>query len=746
MLFSAPANPLGGCFFVKFLQSLVVAGDFPCDAWCEVRVVATIGNAGHGVGERHQEIVDDLSGVFSAVRMIAPPDIAKRLDEDRKRLADWRARVSVIGQVKAGKSTYLSTLVGKPGFLPSEVNPWTSVVTNLHFGHPDDPKEGGVFHFFDESAWERIINGDPETREMAEQLLPGFKAEVLAKQVETMQARSRKRLGRFYEMLLGKSHSYDTVTRETLERYVCVGPERDEASPKMALGRYSDITERADIYFESGPFAAPLVISDTPGVNDPFLVRDEYTCRSLSTSDIFVMTLSAHQALNDVDLALVRMLSLNSDNHIVILINRIDEMTSVDEAAPRLIEDVSARLTEAAPDSAFTVIVGSAYWAELALDPDADPDMIEREASRLDLAALVGQNAPSDARERLLAASGVQAIRDALSDAVDGDVGRTMRTDASDTLLNYISACEALLENKREDASRRLSERNGEGDLAAVLHGNLVSRAKAVEQAREDMKTAIDNGQSSISGAIEDSFLSLRRGLDQTLKSFIAERCEELFEAMQSAEGVSEFDLDLDRLRGLIEDKAVGDYAATRRRLDAAVAELAQNADRLGGPLVGGVTAAPREEMLPHNSVTPTYIVTPNTISLELTSKKGWRFWKSAQIAPAEAADKLGRLVRAEMYATIEHLANAAHMALVERGAAAIRHISDFWSAALAALEAQERSLAAETAQLHGSRDEAEYVRRIEAMIEEIEDGLAALKTLEARVRTSRDTIIQAAE
>ncbi len=263
------------------------------------------------LGAAHTAQVLELRNAFEAVYGAANSDFMPLLKTEMQRLTDWRARIAVVGQVKAGKSTFLGALVGHPGFLPSEVTPWTSVITNLHFGHPDDPTSGGVFHFFGEDDWQRIIEGDATTRKLAEELLPGFKSEVLASQVEMMRERARKRLGRVYNVLLGREHRYDYISPEILERYVCAGAEDEDPDNVTAAkaGRYSDITERADIYFPPSNCAMPAVFTDTPGVNDPFLVRDEFTCRSLLQSDVFVVTLSVHQALTEVDLGLVQMLA-----------------------------------------------------------------------------------------------------------------------------------------------------------------------------------------------------------------------------------------------------------------------------------------------------------------------------------------------------------------------------------------------------------------------------------------------------
>lgn len=186
------------------------------------------------IGKVHQAQVDSVKVILDDLAKVSPAEYADAFRRQAARLDGWTARVAAVGQVKAGKSTFLNALVGRHGFLPADVNPWTSVVTNMRINVPGDPELGARFDFFDERAWDRIINGDPELRRMATELLPDFDAEVLRAQTQEMRERARQRLGRFYDKLLGSCHEYDILTPELLERYVCAGP---GAGPRASNSR-----------------------------------------------------------------------------------------------------------------------------------------------------------------------------------------------------------------------------------------------------------------------------------------------------------------------------------------------------------------------------------------------------------------------------------------------------------------------------------------------------------------------------
>jgi len=67
--------------------------------------------------------------------------------------------VTVIGQIKAGKTSLLNAMIGAPGLLPTDVNPWTSVVTSLHINTPSpELNVKAKFKFFDNAEWEKLVS------------------------------------------------------------------------------------------------------------------------------------------------------------------------------------------------------------------------------------------------------------------------------------------------------------------------------------------------------------------------------------------------------------------------------------------------------------------------------------------------------------------------------------------------------------------------------------------------------------
>jgi hypothetical protein len=224
---------------------------------------------------------------------------AQMLAQDGQQvLADLVCRIAVIGQVKAGKSSFVNALIGRPGLLPADVNPWTTAVTKLHFNCVNAPEGvAAAFKFFEHDEWKNIAEGGGRIRELTERLVPGFTPAALSRHLEGMRRRAESRLGREFPKLLGTTHTFPAFDHDLLERYVCAGPYGEALKPDGGPGQYSDITKTADLYFKSNEFGFPTILIDTPGTNDPFLVRDEITRRSLDGADSHIVVLTAQQPL-----------------------------------------------------------------------------------------------------------------------------------------------------------------------------------------------------------------------------------------------------------------------------------------------------------------------------------------------------------------------------------------------------------------------------------------------------------------
>src|SRR5262249_14981705 len=159
-------------------------------------------------------------------------ELAKHVDalavplllETHKQLREVTCRIAIVGEVKAGKSTFLNALVEKGGLLPSDVNPSSVVVTSLNFRNSTTaPEHEAVFHFFSSEQWHDLSQGERNLRSPTERLVPLFKPNLLRAHLDFLRSRAERRLGdRFHEMV-GKSHTYKELNRQVLFDYIGCG-------------------------------------------------------------------------------------------------------------------------------------------------------------------------------------------------------------------------------------------------------------------------------------------------------------------------------------------------------------------------------------------------------------------------------------------------------------------------------------------------------------------------------------------
>jgi GTP-binding protein EngB required for normal cell division len=308
--------------------------------------------------------------IETAVRLsgLVDEDTAEMLAVIIKDLESRVCRIAFVGQMNAGKSSLINVLVEQAELLPADINPWTTVITNLHFGVPGAPVSGASFTFFSLDEWRRLSVGG-RTRELTERLFPDFDWQELNSQIEAMRKRAEQKLGPRFEALLGTEQAYPAITPGLLNRYVGAGQSEAAGTEAELEGEFSDITKQANAFFDLGAFNFPTILIDTPGVNDPFLVRDEITRQSLQTADICVVVLTARQPLSTADLSLLRMLRGLNKNRLIIFINKIDEIEGGDDVFREVSHRVQTVLKQEFPSAHVPVVFGSALWARKALFP-----------------------------------------------------------------------------------------------------------------------------------------------------------------------------------------------------------------------------------------------------------------------------------------------------------------------------------------------------------------------------------------
>uniref|UniRef100_UPI0035AFE45B dynamin family protein n=1 Tax=Paenirhodobacter enshiensis TaxID=1105367 RepID=UPI0035AFE45B len=671
----------------------------------------------------------DLAPATAGDEAEAKPLIGRALE----RLRAASATVSVVGQVKSGKSSLINALTGLGNFLPTEVNPWTAVITNLYFGHPNKPASGGEFQLFSESEWLRMIEGDAETRRLTEELLPGFRRDILERQVLEMQQNAERRLGALYRLLLGKTHRFNEITPEVLERYVSAGYDA-ETNPGSTAGRFSGITKSASIFLPPGPFRVPVTVSDTPGINDPFLVRDEITTSSFKHADIFVVTLSAHQALGPADVALLKMLSVHRGKRTVIFVNRIDELPDPVKDVPELLGALDARLKDELGQTGYVLLAGSAGWGRMALlGTDA-------EVAAAVAAPAVAHLAPEGgtARERIYRASGLPQLAACLSQLIEAGPIRAALSDAATECDSALDLMDKLLSARLGKERSHLVDTSDIPNLIAVEKERIDTRLTALSDVGRGLDAVSGHGRNAILANGDVAIVSVSNVVQSTLNAFVQEQVRALGTAMQAEGAPERWSIDIEALCRRVEAQVMSGYRNARIEIDRILMRHAEALNDRIRPIAGEMDVSKILDSLPSDEILPGFKPHSALVEMDFTAQRGWKFWRARTMSAEEAMERLSQIIHAEMRPAVEALNRTVQEALAARNKAAMDRLADLARAAHVLIESEAGALKSDALALtqSGTREriaqiQAERTRRAEAISARVAVIGAAREALE---------------
>jgi hypothetical protein len=617
------------------------------------------------------------------------------VDDMLRLLARLTCRIAVIGQVKAGKSTFINGLVRSPGLLPTDVNPWTTAVTHLHFARTDAPPNiSAEFSFFDSNEWERLARGGGHIRELTQRLVPGFEPELLQKHVDAMRRRSEERLGSTLRTLLGKKHAFPSITTEVLERYVCSGLPSTGSEHK---GVYSDIVKSADLYFSSNDFGFPTTIIDTPGTNDPFLVRDEITRRALENADLYIVVLTARQALSSADVALLRILRGLHKERICVFINRIDELGDLAREVPAIVKHVQNGLGREFPSSEIPVVAGSALWAELAIrggGPETDraltPKVRDYAKFLVGSAAPIAPSSPQERIETLFMCSGLSPLCQVLARlTLDSHTGR---------VLTQISRSFSELARVGQNAaSHEVEVLETEGRSVATVDNQGEELRAADAEVKENerltatLRTLLTDLEIRTGQVIEDQSAKMVEILRDVVAGFSEVECENMRNALAEGHRGRVWRSDSTLLRQSLEEEFIKSY----REAEQEIAKLESNVFPKLKLLLARYR--PDWQALDHaetdagSAELPPLTALGKAVALDL-GEPWWKHWWTRDRNFEGQVAELDSLIRREFYPIVDELAQSARAQLKVRQATSLQEANMVFMGLVELLKEQSRA------------------------------------------------------
>jgi len=194
-----------------------------------------------------------------------------------KKVKDDTLIIGVIGQMKAGKSTFLNAFLFKDKILPAASTPMTASLSVITYGE----KEEVVAEFYTKSEWEEMTSKASLGKKKAD---AGEEPDSEIRAAMELFENSKKLGGEIGSLLGGKK----SANLGELEEYV------------GADGKYTSITKNVTVK-KADPRLKGIQVVDTPGFNDPVVSREERTKEFLLKADVVILLLYAGQAFTEED-------------------------------------------------------------------------------------------------------------------------------------------------------------------------------------------------------------------------------------------------------------------------------------------------------------------------------------------------------------------------------------------------------------------------------------------------------------
>ncbi|MGL6100541.1 MAG: dynamin family protein, partial [Fusobacteriaceae bacterium] len=239
-----------------------------------------------------------------------------------------KLRIGVIGQVKAGKSSFLNSLLfnGKE-ILPKASTPKTANLTIIKYSETQSIE----IEFYTEDDFEKIkqdskLNTDLSSVKVAKETM------ALLEQTGTDP----------YEYL-GKVEKIDIPTQKDLE-----GKLEEYAGEK---GKYTAIVKKINLNVNI-PELKDIEVIDTPGMNDPVISRTEKTRKVMSKTDVVFFLSPTPQFLDKEDMNLLgKQLPNEGVKKLILIGSKFDSVMldsgwdkeSYEETVTDAIQDLSRR-------------------------------------------------------------------------------------------------------------------------------------------------------------------------------------------------------------------------------------------------------------------------------------------------------------------------------------------------------------------------------------------------------------------
>ena len=419
------------------------------------------------------------------------------LKAEIKRAEEQKLTVGVIGQMKAGKSTFLNSFIFGDTILPAATSPMTASLSYITYG----PEKKLVAEFYTPDEWAELRNtAQLPIEEGQESTAQGSKI----KAAQELVAKS------------GKISQLDSLLGKTKE---------DSFSNLIdyvgADGKYIAITKAVTLYYPL-EYLKGVEIVDTPGFNDPIVSREERTRQFLKQADVSLLLLYAGRAFDASDRDILFKDVRNCGiGKILVGVNKYDTIVAQGETPAEITQNTEQALRQAAyevQDEAIIELVQEThpipFSAEMALLSKLPMSRISKDENLMFHYKRYCETFEISSQSELYERSLVESLNEAVRDVIERDKVEILLRKP----VNMIQAAGNKLLN---DIQNALTLAESQVKVLEMPDHELEDREVQLAKAERKLNRKIDSLHGSLEELVGNKVYSFRAKVEDALDEVI---------------------------------------------------------------------------------------------------------------------------------------------------------------------------------------------------------------------------------
>ena len=420
------------------------------------------------------------------------------LKAEIKRAEEQKLTIGVIGQMKAGKSTFLNSFIFGDTVLPAATSPMTASLSYITYG----AEKKLVAEFYTPDEWAELRStaqlplseGDESTAQGAK-----IKAakELVSKSGKISQINS----------LLGKTKE-DSFSN--LIDYV------------GADGKYIAISKAVTLYYPL-EYLKGVEIVDTPGFNDPIVSREERTRQFLKQADVSLLLLYAGRAFDASDRDILFKDVRNCGiGKILIGVNKYDINVAQGETPAEITQNTEHALRQAAyeiQDDSISEMLNEThpipFSAEMALLSKLPMGRIQADEVLLHHYKRCCETFEISSQSELYERSLVESLNEAVRDVIERDKAEIL-------LRKPVNMVQAAGNKLLSDVQNALTLAENQVKVLEMPDHELEDREDQLAKAERKLNRKIDSLHESLKELIREETYTFKEKAEDALDAVIS--------------------------------------------------------------------------------------------------------------------------------------------------------------------------------------------------------------------------------